>query len=871
MCSRTLTIILPTLILSLASTAVHAAGPDAPASQPSIDAKRVASLVDELASDDFAAREAATQKLQEMGPEVIAALEPFKQSDNAEIRQRVIGIVRAFDWMKRGAIVAEVWPYGLGAKLGFRVGDAILKVDDRPIAHHQDVEPARDGKGPESFVVWRDNKIIRMIVPNERLHIVTVDWSIEHGGIEQARGYREMHAAKPNFDAAYKDLLAAKNGGATDIWTAFFLATLAARAMQPELAAASYDLSRPHPDEFCMCSRTHNHVLPPMSSLPFDGPHMQWLMKQYHGQPYSGELAHEIEDWCAVHGRNAPLLKELLAKTTPQWWQTQDPPYPFYHYMAAMRLAFSERRDEEVLANPLRKQDVSEYDVGDERAVLSLQAAVRLGRTEEATRIVMSHASEKQPGNHLREFNLWAFTAACAADDRKSIDRFLKLFKQKTPKDLDALFRTPAGASLQHPAAAAVLRKWWEETKSTNHATPIANIALASMLADPATTLAQFQAAGPANPAKQRNQNQGLYVATGLVRFGKYREATTLIEAGGTELYGREATRVIKDAADFAEKHKTELAGPWKELSGFIQVVRSGDNTLWVMRYDGAVFRIGPDGTLAAMPRLPIAPSPLVVGFAHLVPRAQGVFVLLPYPRKDLATTDSRVSAITFCSDASQKQWTPLSAWDGKYDFKPTNPLNRAIVLARADRDHPLPGPQPRMIMESASPMLVCEGDVVYARHPKTQALTDLCTEIAKLAGRKEPAHVYGPGPPDGTQRLIFSDCGLWTLNMDTLELRRVKLGLPDENVMTVALEADKYTAQKAGYSMVGVAPQQGGQMFLVSAKTGECEAVPGFCGIGPKDSYAYEQSRRFADDPLPLIHARYLERLAKAPAEGRP
>jgi hypothetical protein len=852
-------IVLPLLILSIAPGVAGVAGPAAPATQPAIEAKRVAALVDELASDDFAAREAATQKLQEMGPEAIAALEPFKQSDNAEIRQRVIGIIRAFDWMKRGAIVTEVWPGELGQKLGFRVGDAILKVDDRPIAHHREVSAARDGKGPETFILWRDNKIIRVLVPNQRLHIVTVDWSLERGGIEQARGYREMHAAKPDFDAAFKYLVAAKNGGATDVWTTFFLASLAARAMQPELAAASYDLSRPHPDESCMCAPTHNPLLPPMSRLPFDGPHMQWFLKQYRGNPYTADLAHEMEDWCAFNGRNGPLLKELLAKSQPQLWHGEETAYAYYHHMANMRMAFSERRDEEVLANPLRKQDVSDYDIRDERAILSLQAAVRLGKTSEATKVVMSHGSEKQPGERLRDYELWAFSAACAADDRKSIDAFLHLFKQKSPKDLDALFRTPGGASLQHPAAAEVLRKWWESSKSTNHATPVANIALAAMLADPATTLAQFQAAGPANAAKQRNQNQGLYVATGLVRFGKYHEAAALIEAGGTDLYGKEATRVIKDAADFAAKHKAELAEAWKELAGFIQVVRSGDNTTWVMRYDGAVFRISADGTLAAMPRLPAAPSPLTVGFAHLAPRAQGLFVLLPYPRKDIGTGDSRVAALAFCSDTMQKQWMPIAAWDGKYDFKPTNALNRTIILARADRDHPLPGRQPRMIVESAVPLLVCEGDVAYARHPKTQTLTDLSLEIAKLAGRKDPAHVYAPGQPDASYRLIFSDCGLWTFNQETFELRRVKLGLPDENVMTVPLPGEKYTAQKAGYSMIGVAPQQGGQMFLVSAKTGACEAVPGFCGLGPKDSYAYELSRRFIDDPLPLIHAVYL------------
>jgi hypothetical protein len=461
---------------------------------------------------------------------------------------------------------------------------------------------------------------------------------------------------------------------------------------------------------------------------------------------------------------------------------------------------------------------------------------------------------------------MWAFAGACAADDRETIDKFLRRYKQMEAKDVDALFRSWGGVALTHPAVMPVLRRWWNSSDKQNRRTPLAILAFAAIASDPATTAEEFMVAIPQKPQKEMPHNEGLYIATGLVRFGKYAEATALLKGGKKDAFGRFALDIIKDDAEFAAKHKDELSGKWKDLAGFIQVTKSKDNVIWVMRFDGAVFRIDADGTLNAMPKLPPSPSLLTVGFANLVPRDKGVIVVLPQPRKEAGSSDLMVSDVVVLSDLSQTKWLPLSEWDGKYDFTADHyGLNRSIVLSIVDRDHPLPGGEHHFFEDVFSPMFVCDGDIVYARNSKTRQMFDLSAEIAKLAGRKEAARVYAPGGADGEWRLIFSDCGLWTFNQETFELRRIKLGLPDENVMTVQLPADKYAAKKPGYQMVGVAPQQGGEMFLVSPKTGEIEKVKGFCGLGPRDYYAQELNRRFVDHMAPVIHSIYLQRLAKA------
>lgn len=845
------------------------AAADKPATQPAIDAKRVAALVDDLASDSFDTRQAASQKLEDMGPEVIAALEPFKQSENPEIRARVISIIRDFDWMKRGALVFMVWPGQLGEKLGFRFGDVVLKVNGTPITGHLDMRTVdRDVPGASTWVVWRDNKILRFVVPRQHLSISTISWDATHGGIEQARAFREMHAAKPDFDRAFTDLLAAQEAGTKGMWTLFYLSGLAARKMHPEQAAEAYEQARLTAQE--CCELTHWPILSPLNRLPFDGPAAQFFLKRYRNERYEPQLAHEIEDWFGQRVHNGPLLKELLAKTTAQQWRDEDTSYCFYHYRAAMRIAFCEHRDEEVLASPVRNPACIEFDVDDERAVLLLQSALRLGKVDEATKIVTAHDSEQRSYQRLREYELWAFSAACAANDRESIDTFLQRFKRLAPNELDALFRTSGGVSLQHLAALAELRRWWESTHSSNHRTPIAILSFTALAADPATTAKQFKAAIPPAPSKPRPQNEALAVATGLVRFGEYEEAAKVLSAGEKNAYGSDAQRILKDDADFAAKHRDELAGKWKELAGFIQVVHSGDKTTWVLRYDGAVFRIDADGTLAALPPLPPVPAPLTVGFTHLTPREKGVFAIWRYPRRNAATDNLRVADPVFCTDASQKRWLPLAQWDGKYDFKSSYALNRAIALARADRDHPLADGRPHELADGQTPLFICEGDLAYARNQKTQELTDLSVEIARLAGRKEPARIYAPGGLVGPLRLIFSDCGLWRFNQDTWELTRVKLGLPDENVMTVQMAGDHYTTRKDGFQMIGVVPQQGGQMFLVSPTTGESEPVKAFCGVGPKDWYGYAYSRNFADEMSSHIHALYLARLKQRKEEPK-
>jgi hypothetical protein len=68
-----------------------------PAAKPTADAARIKQLVDDLGSDDFHVREAASKELTELGEQARAALEAAKKSDVAEIRFRADQILRRLD------------------------------------------------------------------------------------------------------------------------------------------------------------------------------------------------------------------------------------------------------------------------------------------------------------------------------------------------------------------------------------------------------------------------------------------------------------------------------------------------------------------------------------------------------------------------------------------------------------------------------------------------------------------------------------------------------------------------------------------------------------------------------------------------------
>ena len=66
------------------------------------------------------------------------------------------------------------------------------------------------------------------------------------------------------------------------------------------------------------------------------------------------------------------------------------------------------------------------------------------------------------------------------------------------------------------------------------------------------------------------------------------------------------------------------------------------------------------------------------------------------------------------------------------------------------------------------------------------------------------------------------------------------------------------------GTFLVGVAPQQGGRVFVVDPATRAVKPTDGYCGLGPVDWYAARKDDWRSHDPQAAIHALYLARLAR-------
>ena len=149
----------------------------------------------------------------------------------------------------------------------------------------------------------------------------------------------------------------------------------------------------------------------------------------------------------------------------------------------------------------------------------------------------------------------------------------------------------------------------------------------------------------------------------------------------------------------------------------------------------------------------------------------------------------------------------------------------------------------------------------------RSKKLTDLSVEIGRLAGLTRSAHIYRIERP-GQPQLLFTDSGLWNFDQSTGKLNRVPLGIKDENKMICSMPESLYGHRDDGSFLVGIAPQQGGEVFIVDPKTWKIQTTNGFCGFGPADWFGTRGEDWQKRDPQPAIHAQYLARLGAPKAD---
>lgn len=836
---------------------------DAAAALP--DEKTLEAIVDNLASDDFKIRQEASDKLTGYGPDIVPLLKKYAQSDNPEIRTRVAGILRSFDWVKRGALIIQVEEPSPAKELGISPGDVIVKFNDTLINQHTDVQKASAlTNGLGVLYLWRDGKVRKVNTPAGRWGTFSTDWDLAKAGKEHSRGYTELFAAKPQYDAAYRDLKAAKEAGISNATTMKYLAALAARKFEKDYAFECYSASY---HGAALCDRSHRPWPAPVQTLPFENPHTQLLLERYRTQQYLPMLAHELEDWFSGLGRNRAMAQQLLTKDVVGGWQNES--HRHYHELSVMRLAMADERYRDVLKMwELRPRDPVSPGAYDFRNVMILQAAIRTGESKTASKLALDMLTNERlatKGQPLPLPALWAFAEACAVDDRQGIDDFLERLGSFSPGEITRIMHMPSVDTMYHPATSAVIRKWLAGRPLNSHTQELQEVALTSLVADPTATREQFQSALAEIDEGRNTPRLRSVILTALVRFGEYERAAGAGVMDGRGAQGLRTLQMIKDVADFAAAHHQELQGPWKSLKGMIQIAQAGDGSHWAMRFDGAVIGVSANGELKELPGLPLPPpSPVTVLHEHVVPREKGVVVIYPFNRTTPRSQHFYTHAMACFLNETQQRWTGPEGWDGKWDFAANPNITAAIVGARADKDHPREGKDRRRLLNVLDTLYWCDGDILYYQDSKTHALTDLNVEIARLAGRKEPVHVYAPSRPIGAWHVLFTDCGAWRFNRETAELKRLDLALANPDVMTCDLPENAYFDRPDDRVVVAVAPQQGGEMFLVKPVTGTVEKVDGFNGIGPADWFAREHLSWHALDPQAEIDAQFRQRIGK-------
>lgn len=829
---------------------------------PATDETAVASVIDDLGSEEFAVRKAASERLEQLGPDVVPILEKYREHDNPEVRARINGVINAFAWMSKGAIIGRIEPGGPGVKAGLKMGDVVVKVNNSDIVVHTDVAKAVNEQAENIWFIWRQGQVKQYRIPPGRLGIWMSNWDIAKGGNDQARALAELGKTDANWHEAYRRLCAAKEAGMNDSQTFGVLAGLASRMLDRDLADEAYLRYRATDHN---CTLTHSFFRGSLDNNPPSAPHTRWLLEQYREQPFSTDLYHELEDWSLRYGRNRPWLAELLAKPWPD--EVHRIEQKRIDDAARLALYTADRAYDKALAvwdNRADRESVA-------RAIYrsALNAAVSSGNIEKAVDIAIGAMSMREEDSAFLPLTTFAaLAAACVADDERNATRFLEAFAALPEGRRNKLLTFESTDCLFVPPARARIRRWLDEQPKADSIGPLEVIALADRVADPKSTRAEFDAFVGRYGKASHQSEFAHYEVTGLVRFGDLEKAAVV--ANRIERIDRDAlpAQLVKQLVAARAKYAKELEGPWKAAAaGLIKMFAyPKDQDVWLVRYDGQIFLGQPGKEIVHIPGLPPPPVPLRIDQSTPLGGEGEAAVTFPYGKARTRRTQLSLAGESYVLTEKAGPWLAAGSVEGPI------PGGFSTLQAEAarylDRTYGLPlHGHRRDSLPWMGQYFWFEGNLLIHVHFATRAVTDLSKAIGQAAGRQQPAQIFWPYIQPSGPVLLHTDCGLWQVDRKTQKVQRVPLGLPDENVIVVHLDQEDFAAGPEKSTLVGVAPQHGGQIFWVD-KDMKVTATKGFNGSGPLDWFAHQWNR--PSDMQPVIYHQFLQRHSKAADAGQ-
>ena len=832
-----------------------------------LDEKEIDGLIKSMGSSDFAVRERATARLRTLGPEGVPALVRYRNHDDPEISMRVESVIQSFEWMKQGAIVVRTEFGSQATNLGIRPGDVIVKVNQTPVLGRATVSQVTPDE-ERTLSIWRAGRIMSVKIPPGTIGVYLGNWELAKGGNDQARGLGmfERGGGRPNTIEVYGRLRQARQAGMNDPWTIGLLGCVAAQLMDHAYAMECYRIFR---KQFGNCNLSHERMDRLFHNLPFDGPHSAFLLERFRSEAWTPSLYHELEDWFGHHGRNYPMLKQVLGEP----WRNADQidvDARRFDAEARIKMEVMERR----WADALRDYDafsVEFIDGSNLRHACAIMSAIHLGRADRAVEIAAKVLESGKDWPDLIGWlgpDLWyAFTAAGAAGDAAGVERLSKLIRAMDVNTRQRMIDGTFNSAINDVNAAELtLPLIGEVARLPRTGNALANY-YALLAACPTTTREAFEREW-ANRPKDATAAINLGAVNAFLRFGAIERAKEAWD-GCLTLNKRDIpppeAKPLERAIEFASENAKRLAGDWSALRGAIQIIDGVEpGTTWAVRWDGAVLFIDAAGAAHEYAGLPPSPVPMRALRHYLtVGRTSAMFVPEREPFSMFGGWNCQRPC--YVLDRAAGKW--VDACETEVELDPTIPggkveAARAAMFRYVNKTYPLPGGEKRWFVENSPGSMWFEGNLRIDCDRMNLAITDMSAEVGELAGLHGPAEIYQLGRhPSGRGPLIYTNVGLFTRGLRGLE--RVELpGLKNQNVHMVEMDHERYDGVDYGGTLIGVAPQDGGQVFVMD-DDGALHPTRGFCGLGPNDWFANQFCRSTKAQPPvgEVIHRLYLER----------
>jgi len=802
----------PVLSCGAAAGGPPASGPARPLS--ATEEAAVVKLIARMGASSYSERQAAYDALSRMGPSILPVLQRYRDHDDAEISARVASLIKQVGWTQRGALVVRIQPGTQAVKLDFRPGDAVVKVDDTDITCTADLMEMDDST-PRTCTVWRCGRLLTRKAGPGKIGIYIRNWDFDRGGEAHARGLSA--AVDGEFERAYRLLLKAGDHWADDPWTQQVMVGLAEYNLDHQRAMEHYrDVRSILRDTGAWA---HEFEDGPIRGLPLAGAHTAWLLERARREEFSPDLYGELIDWFTRQGRNLPLARHYAARKWPEVGSGRD---LYRHRCARLRIAFHDRRWPDVL---------SEYEqiegLGAQAAREAVLAALQAGDVPRAGRIglgIIAAYAAGRLGSFDASHSLAALAAAAAAGREDLVQAFQRELRGLGREQLGSLFAHDVRYLFTYRSVNAGLSPMLSAWAAAAPSDRLQYVYLDALRFLPGCSPAMWRRdfARYAGGDWQPEEYHHWLNAEAMLRFGRYEEARRAAGKFYPKYVGLEASR---KAVEFLSANARRLETDWSVLKGVIQVYdAAAEGSRWAVRYDGRTFHVGPDGKLREFPGLTPGEVHRSIcgdcirsfGTGTVYVRRGQIYLLDEKAGRWIKTHTSpaRVPAYGFCFDDA------------------TGP----VVLRHAMKHYPLADGGRELKFREAAPggwrLYHFNGDRVLAVRRGTREVVDLGRRIGRQAGLARPAAVYriwvrGPKP------LIPTDAGLWTMEAAG-KLSRIDLGLREPNVMVSVLSWPK----REGRRYVGVAPQQGGQVFEIDLATYKATLTEGYCGMGPADSY---------------------------------